>query len=352
MQYATGTRVRIRHTGDEGIIRGQLEPGLFNVYLPADDMEIPAFGEDLALWEDRMQASVPPPERRIQPAAPPRREVPVETQYLILRHSGIHLAFVPVAGRDGLTVSYEVHLLNDTAYQALYEIRLLRNNGRSQWEGTVPAAGSTRLGSMDYDDLNEAPVVEATFRWITTEGVGAAVAKTISLRPKTFFSSLRTAPFLNRSAHQYKLGEAPSAGEEHPAPAPSAPPEDLASYTRRHAKASLVPAAHRNKDLSRHETKELAEFSAELDLHIEKLTDNREKMSNAEILRFQLSAFDRYLDKAIRLGVERVFVIHGLGQGRLKDSISTRLIRHPDVERFTNEYHPLYGWGATEVIFR
>ncbi|MEY3050808.1 MAG: hypothetical protein RLY31_593 [Bacteroidota bacterium] len=353
MRYKTGDSVRLKHTGDLGIIRKELEAGLFHVYLPADDMEIPAFAEDLELPEVRPAATAEPTGRRSEPAAPPvrNREVPVETQYLILRHSGIQLAFVPVGGRDGSTDSYDIHLLNDTAYAALYEIRLSRNNGRQAWDGTVAAGGSGRLGSMAYDDLNEAPVVEATLRWVTTEGVGPAVEKTVSIRPKTFFASLRTAPFLNRAAHQYRLFEAPVQGA---GPSADVAPvtEDLASYTRRHTKASPVPVAHRHKDLSRHETRELAEFPSELDLHIEKLTDGWKKMSNAEILRFQLASFDRYLDKAVRLGVERVFVIHGLGQGRLKDSIATRLIKRPDVERFTNEYHPAYGWGATEVIFR
>ena len=89
----------------------------------------------------------------------------------------------------------------------------------------------------------------------------------------------------------------------------------------------------------------------ELDLHIERLTNRREKLNNSEMMRLQLSRFDQYMDEAIRLGVERVFIIHGLGTGRLKNAIASRLIALSEVKTFKNEYHPKYGWGATEVIF-
>jgi dsDNA-specific endonuclease/ATPase MutS2 len=45
-----------------------------------------------------------------------------------------------------------------------------------------------------------------------------------------------------------------------------------------------------------------------------------------------------------------VYIIHGVGKGRLKEMIHARLKRHSDVEHFKNEYHERYGWGATEVI--
>ena len=73
-------------------------------------------------------------------------------------------------------------------------------------------------------------------------------------------------------------------------------------------------------------------------------------MSNAEIVRIQLAAFENYLNKAINLGVDRFFVIHGLGKGRLRNEIATRLLKHPQVQTFKNEYHAKYGYGATEVV--
>ena len=70
-----------------------------------------------------------------------------------------------------------------------------------------------------------------------------------------------------------------------------------------------------------------------------------------EKLQLQLDHFEQYIDKAIRLGVPRIYVIHGIGKGKLKNMIASRLIQNPQIKTFKNEYHPRYGWGATEVIF-
>jgi dsDNA-specific endonuclease/ATPase MutS2 len=49
--------------------------------------------------------------------------------------------------------------------------------------------------------------------------------------------------------------------------------------------------------------------------------------------------------------VDRIFVIHGVGEGKLRDVISTQLMQMTEVKSFKNEFHPRYGFGATEVIF-
>jgi len=74
-------------------------------------------------------------------------------------------------------------------------------------------------------------------------------------------------------------------------------------------------------------------------------------MNNGEILKHQLWVFERYIDQALRLGIDNVFIIHGLGKGKLKTEIAKRLATHPFVQTYKNEFHPKYGWGATEVIF-
>ncbi|MBK7408795.1 MAG: Smr/MutS family protein [Saprospirales bacterium] len=96
---------------------------------------------------------------------------------------------------------------------------------------------------------------------------------------------------------------------------------------------------------------EFAEFVNEIDLHIERLTDRHAKLGNAEILRIQMAHFEAFLNKANRLGIASIFVIHGVGKGVLRDAIAERLRRHPEVREFKNEYHPKYGWGATEILF-
>jgi hypothetical protein len=169
------------------------------------------------------------------------------------------------------------------------------------------------------------------------------VFKSLKIKPKTFFGTLKTAPFLNKPVHLYRLFDKP----EQPAEKTG---EDLESYTKRHAKP-LRTTSSNSQYFNIHDTSELANFDPEIDLHIEKLTESWRKMPNSDILKTQLLHFENFISKAIRLGVPRVFVIHGVGEGKLRDAIATRLMQNPDVQTFKNEYHPRYGWGATEVIF-
>jgi dsDNA-specific endonuclease/ATPase MutS2 len=47
-----------------------------------------------------------------------------------------------------------------------------------------------------------------------------------------------------------------------------------------------------------------------------------------------------------------LIVIHGVGEGRLRDEIHDLLRLKKEVKSFVNQYHPLYGYGATEIFFQ
>lgn len=93
-----------------------------------------------------------------------------------------------------------------------------------------------------------------------------------------------------------------------------------------------------------------ASFPTVMDLHAEKILRSPGKMKAKEILFSQMDAFESYMREAIRLGVERVFVVHGIGEGKLKARIHDRLDQMSEVESYRNEHHPRFGWGATEIF--
>jgi len=125
--------------------------------------------------------------------------------------------------------------------------------------------------------------------------------------------------------------------------------EDLKTYAKRKAKENTKPAKSNFRKFNSFNTKDFAEFNNELDLHIEKLTDTSKGMRNADMLHLQMRRFQDYMDQAIRLGVPRVFIIHGVGKGRLKNDIHRWLEDNPYVTGFKNEFHHNFGYGATEV---
>lgn len=345
MLFAIGTKVKFLHTDDEGVIKSRLENGMVSVYLPKDDMEIPAAVEDLIRSEDvvknPVKAKVVPGKK--EKVAPKPPAIKIETQYAILKSIGIQLAFLPVTNREGLTERFEIFLINDTKYDMLYNIKFWLDYKTQEFNDKLSSTSYVELGKMIYDDLNESPEFDAEINWLTTAGKGEPKAKTLKIKAKSFFKTMRTAPLLNKPTHLYKLFDKPNFGE-------TKKEENLEDYTKRHAKPSWYKGDNMMR-VSGVSTNELAHFSREIDLHIEQLQPDSVKMSNAEILAIQIDAFENYLLQSMRLGVPSVFLIHGVGKGRLRDEIATRLFKNPDVKTFKNEYHPKYGWGATEVFF-
>ena len=94
----------------------------------------------------------------------------------------------------------------------------------------------------------------------------------------------------------------------------------------------------------------VAPYIAEVDLHIEQLTENVEELSNHEKLNIQLNYFSRCLDAAIVHKFKKITFIHGVGQGRLKDEIH-KIIResYPGVKIQDGPFKK-FGVGATEVL--
>lgn len=348
MLFAKGTKVKFLHTDDEGEVRGLLEGGMVSVYIPKYDMEIPAWPDDLMRAEEFLKHPVKAKvvEGKKEPVNPTPPPVSVESQYTILKSLGIQLAFEPADSKLEVPEKYGLYLLNDTRYDVVFELKLLLNNrGPQTWNNKLRSASFQFLSEFLYDDLNESPEFELQVQWLTTEGLSETQFKSLKIKPKTFFSNLRTAPFLNRPVHWYRLFEKPDAAPEEKSG------EDLSSYTKRNAKPTAKSSGLGYRNYHVPDSHELAAFSPEIDLHIEKLTNSWRKLTNGDILKIQLSHFESFIEKAMRLGVDRVFVIHGIGEGKLKDAIATRLLQNPQVNTFKNEFHPRYGWGATEVIF-
>ena len=349
MLFAIGTKVRFRYTGESGVITAQLDDGMLQVRLNNDpDMEIPAFEEDLVRDTDAEPllagAKFIAGKQEPKPAPPPRREI--KGQYLILKPRGVQLAFEPMPGRDGNVSRYKAWLINDTPTEFLFELELFTAKETIlEEEGKLPATTALELGDLLYDDLSDLPEVEVAIRRITTAGPEVPLTRGLRIRPKQFFNSLNTAPILNVPAYHFLLFDSFEQPEN------KQPDTDLRDYTRQNVRERRNVREPDNGWFKPFDVTEFAHFEPEIDLHIENLVNGYAKIDPGEILRIQMRHFEGFLEKAIRLGVPRVFVIHGVGEGKLRDAIAARLRAHPAVAKFKNEYHAKYGYGATEVIF-
>lgn len=343
MLFGIGNRVRFIHTGTEGKIVDRLNDGLFIVELDGG-VDIPAFPEHLQrVGGNEVQSSV---KAKFVPgkSKPKAREIPQpKRQYEVLKSEGIQMAFELM--KDGSMQRYAVYMLNDTQYQALYEVEIIvKGKSIKKLNGKVDPTAVFKIMEMPSDYLSDNPTMKISCRQVSTQGMTDWLKKEFKLKPKQFFSKKKTAVLLDRSAHVYKLFEPYELKKKE---------ESLKKYT--HKKISQqIPKSKMDgiyEKWTGTDVKKFANFPLEKDLHIEALVKDHSKMSNGEIMKTQLNHFHTYLDEAIRLGVQRVFVIHGIGKGKLRNEIATILMRSPEVKTYKNDFHPKYGAGATEVIF-
>ncbi|MFN8301623.1 MAG: Smr/MutS family protein [Saprospiraceae bacterium] len=352
MLFSIGTRVRFKYTGETGTITAQLDSDMLQVRLDSDpSIEIPAFEDDLE--RNISSEKTAPGAKFIQgkqekkPEPPPRREI--KAQYMILKPKGLQLGFEPMYNRDGTVTQYKIWLINDTGFEFLVEFDLYAGDRRVLGCGEkIGATTVLEIGDMLYDELNESPEVDISIQRITTAGPEEPLFKTLKIKPKQFFNSFQTAPILNILAYLFLVFDS------FEQPARKASDNDLKDYTRQNARKERPSSVQQGHARPFHtfNIEEFAHFEPEIDLHIENLTNGFARLDKSEILRLQLLHFERFMDKAIRLGVSRVFIIHGMGEGKLKEAIASKLREYPEVHKFKNEYHHKYGYGATEVLFQ
>ncbi|RYF82518.1 MAG: hypothetical protein EON98_11250, partial [Chitinophagaceae bacterium] len=62
--------------------------------------------------------------------------------------------------------------------------------------------------------------------------------------------------------------------------------------------------------------------------------------------------FEKWYELAIAHRQPQLIVIHGIGSGKLRDEIHDLLKGRREVKSFVNQYHPSFGYGATEIYFK
>lgn len=93
------------------------------------------------------------------------------------------------------------------------------------------------------------------------------------------------------------------------------------------------------------------EFILEVDLHIEKLTNDFKRMDKHDMLTLQLDTARGQVEFAIRNRIPRIVFIHGVGEGILKAELEYLFSRYPEIVAEDANYQK-YGVGATQIYFK
>lgn len=354
MLFTIGSRVRLKSTGDtgrvsevisDGLIRVVLDNGLGSIPVPPEAI-IPERSE-----EDARKASGGA--RFVSGKAASDQEVaPTELDlaYTILQPWGVQIGFDPVFRTVGDPERYRVYLINDTGKEIIFSVQLLVGK-QVAWNriGQLDGTAFFELGDLKHQELNDTASLEIDVRPKVQSGTGVAYRQSLKIKPKQFFKKFITAPLLNRKVYHFTVF--PSLEKTPTTPAKKT--ETLSKLTKEAAKEQRSkPNASLRKVSTTPDPAQLATFPRSIDLHIEKLLADPSSLPKQQYLFFQLQKARIYLKEAHRLGIDSVFLIHGIGEGKLKAALNDLLREMPQVSSFHNQFHPLYGNGATEVQLR
>jgi len=254
---------------------------------------------------------------------------------------GVWLSFLPVSSidefGDEIVDSLKIHLINNLVrgYHFNYHLSYLRGESFELNNDIFPFK-DFYLHDIPFENLNDSPVFGFEFSLLNPDKKKADHYEAfLKLKAKQMFEKIEEIKKKGEATFSYKLfDEYPDKMEEEKKDAVNKLSSHYKLYEASKARQNLPPAR------------------SVVDLHIEKLTDEWNRMSNFEMLTLQLKEFEKYYDLAVAHHLSSVIFIHGLGTGRLRDELHELLRLKKEVKTFVNQYHPSYGYGATEVYLQ
>jgi dsDNA-specific endonuclease/ATPase MutS2 len=331
MKFSIGDKVILKRTGEEGHVTAFINEQMLEIEV--NGTAFPVYIEEvdhpyLTWFTDKSK-------KKKTPSVP--EQLPVEKEQFRKQRlaKGIYLSFLPVykvEEMEDIVDHLKVYLLNELPQpiRFVYDVRFSQES-EFKHEGALHAFGHLYLHNVAYGDMNSQP----RFHWQLTDTTNKDLETEegiLRIRPAKLFEHITELQQKNEPTFSYLLIE------------------DFVPKKKPEKKEKFIPVI-KPKMITSASSPHLEAARFEIDLHIEQLTD-AEDLSNAEIIKMQLDTLQHYLQLAIVHKQERMVVIHGLGEGKLKQEVHKVLKKTREVFIFTNEWHGRYGFGATEIYFR
>ncbi len=336
MKYETGDKILVLQTDEEGVVVEIMNEKM--VMIEVRGVRFPAYTDQIDFPYFKMFSQKKVPVKKNIYVDDVKREKPVKKQKT---GDGVFISFLPVYDKDifedDVVEKLKVYLVNqnEEGYDFTYDLMF---NGESSFnlKSNIGGLSEFYLHDVSFEDMGESPRFEFEF------------SLTVPDKKKTPFSEvffkLRAKQLFNRIEDTQKKNEASFAYElfTH---YPEKIETDKMDLSRLGNAGFRMYEAEKIKD-------NLPPARSVVDLHIEKLTDNWQKLSNFEILTSQLQNFEKYYELAVAHHQPTLVIIHGIGEGKLRDEVHERLKYKKEVKSYVNQFHPLYGFGATEIYFK
>ena len=335
MKYEPGDPIIVLHTGEEGSVVEIMNEKM--VMIEVKGVSFPAYMDQIDFPYYKMfteKKSLPKRKIFIDDVRKEKLE-PKEKS-----GKGMHLSFFPVFDKDifddGVVEKFKLFLINEDelAYQFKYN---LMKGGVSdfQLQSNIEPNADFYLHDVFFEAMSDNPRFDFEFSLKETDPKKAPYYESsLKLKARQLFKKIEDIQLKNEPSFSYRLFEHY--------------PEKVEIEKVNLGKQGNV--GYQVYDASKiRENLEAARTV--VDLHIEKLTNSWSRLTNFEILTLQLKEFEKYFLLAVSHYQSSLTVIHGIGEGKLKDEIHNILKGKKEVSRFVNQFNRLYGYGATEIYF-
>ncbi len=359
MKFQIGDKILIKTSGEEGELIGFINDKLVKVRVggvefPIEEIEI---DHPYLSWFLNKKITYEVPIKKYIDDVPKEKVKANNNRYLEM---GMHFLMLPVYKNldDDILDKVKVYLINNYPLPFSFSYSYVPKQGDSfKINSEIGKWSEFYINDISYDDLANGPNFECSFAEIIDDIVSSITQENciIKLKPKKLFElienmHINNLPFftIELFAPAEKLTETAEVINIKPwqPPVPKIVPKK--PKDRVEAPILVIPKVDAPKQVF---LPSFLQNPTIVDLHIQNLVGNSENLNNAEKINLQMQAFEKALDNALKTNQNRLFLIHGVGKGVLKNKIHQVLNQTKTVVSYVNEYSPKYGFGATEVFF-
>ncbi|MEO6497430.1 MAG: Smr/MutS family protein, partial [Mucilaginibacter sp.] len=222
------------------------------------------------------------------------------------------------------------YLLNETSFQLMASLTTEKDQKfKGEYAGIVAPQSSVQVYSAQLADLQVWPLLSVNIIYHTPQNIQppAPLIFADKFKAKDFGGTKKNLPVLGQAGWLFRMDE----------------PELVLDADK--LKESFFTSPEEKKVV-------IDRPASEVDLHIEKLRDDYQFISSADILKIQLDHFNKTLDAAIVHQLPEIVFIHGAGNGILRHELHKLLGKHPKVQTFMDARKEKFGYGATKAILK
>ncbi len=354
MHFKAGDKVIFLNEKGGGIVTRVIDEQVVHVAIE-DGFEIPYAVTDIIKAERETPGERPLTAPFRQGAAPSGKETdllhrrPHQTEEY---EKGVYLAMVPRNQEKPLTSTMDFFLVNHSPYRLLFALYLNKSGTyRGLASGTAEAGTKYHLSKVERNEIEDwaHALLQGVFysdgkAEVLPVGEGEIKFKLVKIYKEDSFPFN---PLINQKAMMVEVIR-PDKRKKNEGQ-PIGVPDAIKQLKEGEAESRIAPRPkHPPKNmLDKHM---VGENTAEVDLHIGELTESTLNMTNADILMMQLNYVRDCLKQARLLKVKKLILIHGVGNGKLKQELQQLLNKETGVD-FHDAPYARYGMGATEVVF-